>query len=503
MLLKKYYGKNLKTAREEAKKELGTDIIVLESVDAKNGEPAVVTVMTEKKNLPVTSEKEEPKKTGLNAILKNLAKKGEPRGTIHQLKDKLTDSLNLEKDGEKGRNTDKNPDKSDPAPDTDTDTYTHEDSDSGKRSKTEPTRSQNSTYNRRTVQQQGNNKDTVSRHKNALYRNTNLDGGGKSDSNAPGNKNRDGNGSANGTMQGEFKQYFDSQQQIQPIQQEVNNLHRRFDQMERLFSEAFITANITYVSHPAFQQLLEAGVQPSIISKWFKSVLSKGIDPYEQQQSFMYELSSIVRSDLFASTVAKAKKHLLFTGPTGSGKTTLIMKLAANPEFMGTRNVALVSIAPPIRSKRYSTLPLFADDFGIPFFKVSNGAEISDLLPKLKDFDYVLFDTAAISLGQEAAVREFWKIRQIVGSVNPIEIHYVVDATVEKSYFKESFVENHPLQPDYVAITHLDETNKWGHLVPYLQSKQCDIRYVSRGSGIPDDIQPFDPGWFAQQILST
>lgn len=461
MLLKKYYGKSLKTARETAKKELGEEIVVLESVDANNDSPAMVTVMTEKKTYSKTAEQKNASKKGLNAIIKNISNQTAMPGAILQLKDKITSNMIQERD------------------------ETNSDSDSSSmRNMNEPVQSDNDPsysqqhqiYNRKTVHKKDKNRDTMSRRKKTLYQGSDTDA--------------------------EFKHIFNSKQQIQPIQQEVKALHRRFDHLEKLFSEALITANLEYVSHPAFQQLLEAGVQAPTISKWFESVLSKGIDPYEQKQSFMYKLSAIVRNALFISTASKAKKNLLFTGPSGAGKTTLIMKIAANREFMGTNKVALISIEPATHSKSYSILPLFAEDLDIPFFKATNSSDISKLLPKLEVFDYVLFDTTAISLEQEAAVREFWKLRQLVSSVNPLEIHYVINATLEKYYFRESYVENHPLQPDYVAITHLDETNKWGHLIPFLKTKKCDVRYISCGSQIPDDIQTFNPGWFTQKILS-
>jgi len=38
--------------------------------------------------------------------------------------------------------------------------------------------------------------------------------------------------------------------------------------------------------------------------------------------------------------------------------------------------------------------------------------------------------------------------------------------------------------------------------VPFLKTKKCDIRYVSSGSQIPEDIDTFNPGWFTQKILS-
>lgn len=287
------------------------------------------------------------------------------------------------------------------------------------------------------------------------------------------------------------------------VSREISALHRRLEQLESMLSESLISASLDYASHSAFQQLLQTGIRATTISGWFKKIMDTGIDPFEDREPFMYELAKIIRKSISMDTLQATQPNLVFVGPSGSGKTTLIMKLAANTEFFGEKKVALVSVMPRNSAQKYSILELFARDRNIPHFVVHDGIDVSKLMVRLVDFDHVLFDTPSISLEKKTAFREYWKIRQILASVMPIEVHFVVNATMENYYFREAYATNHPLQPDYVAITHLDETTRWGHLIPFLKTLGVGVRYVTLGAEVPDAIQAFSPTWFAEQVLSS
>lgn len=287
------------------------------------------------------------------------------------------------------------------------------------------------------------------------------------------------------------------------VSREISALHRRLEQLESMLSESLISASLDYASHPAFQQLIQTGIRATTISGWFKKIMDTGVDPFEDRESFMYELAKLIRKSISIDSVQATQPNLVFVGSSGSGKTSMIMKLALNAEFFGGKKVALVSVIPRNSTMKYSILELFAKEHSIPYFVVHDGIDVSKLMVKLVEYDHVLFDTPSISLEKKTAFREYWKIRQILASVMPVEVHFVVNATMENYYFREAYATNHPLQPDYVAITHLDETSRWGHLIPFLKTLGVGVRYVSQGAEVPDSIQAFSPTWFAEQVLSS
>jgi len=466
MILKKFYANTIREALKEAKEKLGEDIVLLESIppEPEEDRPAAVTIMLDKEEKEKPSPQQEEDNKGFRNV---LYKRSDVRKNIKKGQD-ITKS---------GQHTVVE-EQQDPAKDA------KEKSASPKKKETDEKKLKKTTKKGKS--------DSDSDQKDDLPEPKGLD-----DPSSGMSRRKQSLIELTSEKSPKNGFYNDSS-----VSREISALHRRFDQVESMLGEALISANLDYASHDAFQQLLDAGIRATTVSRWFKTILNKGIDPYENRESFMYELAKIVRDVLTITLPDAVQPNLVFVGPSGSGKTTMIMKLASNPDFMGEKKVALVTVNPRKSYKQYTPLGLFAEEYGIDYFTVKDGIDVSKLMQKLVNYDHVLFDTPSISLEKKTAFREYWKIRQILASVMPLEVHFVINATMENYYFREAYATNHPLQPDYVAITHLDETSRWGHLIPFLKTLGCSVRYMTQGPEIPDAIDAFSPTWFAEKILS-
>ncbi|MEX1062729.1 MAG: hypothetical protein WEC12_03935 [Balneolaceae bacterium] len=286
-------------------------------------------------------------------------------------------------------------------------------------------------------------------------------------------------------------------------QREITALHKRFDKLEALLDSALISANFDYVSHPAFQQLVQTGISTSVIAGWFSDILEQGVDPYDQPETFMAKLAGIIRTAIEGSPPAENQKYMLFTGPSGAGKTQLIMKLALHPDFLAGKKTGLISLIPQGNKNDhyYTILEPFCREHDIPWFKVKTAMEVTQYREEWDDYDHLLIDTPSISTEQENSFRQYWKLRQMLASLTPLEVHYVVNAAFNRYYFRQSSANHQPLQPDYVAITHLDEVTRWGHVIPFLNEMGCPARYVSTGDTVPASLSEFKPSWFAKKVL--
>ncbi|WP_428236497.1 hypothetical protein [Gracilimonas sp.] len=285
-------------------------------------------------------------------------------------------------------------------------------------------------------------------------------------------------------------------------EREIKALHKRFDKLEALLDSALISANLDYVSHPAFQQLVHTGINTSVIAGWFSDIIKEGIDPYDQGELFMSKLGEIIRKALGKPAEEEAQKFMLFAGPSGAGKTQLIMKLTQHPDFMIDKKLAVVSVYPQAENAApyYTILEPFCAQHEIPYFEVQSGLDVSKIVEDLAEFDHVFIDTPSLSIEQDNSFREFWKIKQLLSPLAPLEVHYVVNAALNRFYFQNSSATHHPLQPDYVAITHLDEVAQWGPVIPFLQKMGCSARYISTGNKL-NNLNEFNPQWFAQKVL--
>ena len=285
----------------------------------------------------------------------------------------------------------------------------------------------------------------------------------------------------------------------------IKALHKRFDRMEALLDSALISANLDYASHPAFQQLVQTGISTSTIARWFSDIIKTGIDPYDQPELFMAKLAGIIRDSLGKTVTKEPEKFMLFAGPSGAGKTSLIMKLAQHPEGMLNKKVAVVSVHPQGQSEEpyYTILEPFSRDNDIPYYSIKKGLDVNEHIEEWKEFDHVLIDTPTLGTESEESFRDYWKIRQVLTPLTPLEVHFVVNASRSSFYFKNSTAKQHPMQPDYLAITHLDEVTQWGPIIPFIKEMDCSARYITLGTALPTSLQEFDPKWFAQQVLQT
>lgn len=292
-------------------------------------------------------------------------------------------------------------------------------------------------------------------------------------------------------------------QQIPRAQErEISALHKRFDRLEALIAKQLVTPNVSFVSHPAFQQLIRSGISVSLVTRWFSTIINEGIDPYDQSKRFMARLSEILKEVLSVESNTKPLKYQLFTGPAGAGKTHLIMKLLLHDDFLKERRCAVLSLLPADEKGPYYTiLEPFCRDQAIPLYEVRKGVDITEKLEEWSDFEYVLIDTPSLQMEQEHSFREYWKVRQMMAPLTPLEVHFVVNAARSRHYFKSTSSSHHPLQPDYIALTHLDEMDHPGSLVPFLDEMDASVRYVSTGDEVPGSIDTFKPVRFAQKLL--
>jgi len=479
MILKKFYGTTIQQALKSAKEQLGDHVILLESVAANGDGKAQVTVMLDEKLASTAEEtpeqKQDPEFRNVFYKRSDVQKASAPEKKSEDSRAKRTDEQSeaskkaekrksVAKDSEEDQSKEKNAAKT-------TDQRKKLGLKKGEKTKRKVQETQDDDHlpEPKGLDAPGS---SMSRRERPLIKIEHDNGGHRAVS-------RDSTTS-----------------------REISAVHHRLAQLESMLAESLISANLDYASHPTFQQLLKAGVRGTTISGWFKEIMNVGVDPFENKETFLFEMGKIIRNAITIDEPRVAQPNMVFVGASGAGKTTMIMKLVEHPDFFAQKRVAIVSVIPRNSHQKYSILEPFSRDHNLDYYQVKDGIDVSKLMKKLVEYDHVLFDTPSISLEKETAFREYWKIRQILASVMPLEVHFVVNASMEQFYFRETYAANHPLQPDYVAITHLDETQRWGHLIPFLKTLGCGVRYLSMGTQVPDDVHAFSPTWFAEQILS-
>ena len=291
---------------------------------------------------------------------------------------------------------------------------------------------------------------------------------------------------------------------LQQESSKLKALHKRFDKLEALLSNQLMTANLDYVTHPVFLQLTQAGIHPSIVSKWFNRIIKKDINPIANPQKFMAEISSIIRQILLKDSDTPCNKIKLFIGLSGSGKTSLIMKLIETKMLADTNKIAAISLIPDSENSNgyYTVLGDFCKKRGVDYHKIALNTKISETGFDADNYSYVLIDTPSLTLGSQNAYDRNRKLKECLETLKPLEIHLTINSSMSSRLFQNLTTLSHLIKPDFLAMTHLDDVDKWGHILPLFEKLNCNTRYLSIGNSLYSSLRKFDAKWFTKNLLN-
>lgn len=179
------------------------------------------------------------------------------------------------------------------------------------------------------------------------------------------------------------------------------------------------------------------------------------------------------------------RKTWAFIGPTGSGKTTTIAKLAAVYAVRMKKRVAVVTIDND-RIGAIEQLGIYAKIIGIPMEVASDARELDKIIGKLKNRDLILIDTPGTSPYNEKKIAEMKKtFRKSKG----IDFHLVASAATKDEDLGVIFEKFRALPIKSVVFTKIDETSIYGPMLNQLVRCRLPVSLLACGQEIPEDLE--------------
>jgi len=277
------------------------------------------------------------------------------------------------------------------------------------------------------------------------------------------------------------------------------NTDSRLDRLESLVQLLLSAEDLGYSSYPLFQKLMYKGVPKRMIVKWFDTLFEQGINPQNQQKLFAERLKLIIR-DLISSAQSERLNHImLFTGRSGSGKTSLITRLSRHPGFLKGSKVAIATIYPKGRNNYYSILPPFCSDYNLPHYRIDSETKLRNLCDEWGKYDHVLIDTPSLEMEGTELLKIVSGLKSATPEPSEIDVHYLVDTAVDSNAYNDPLAAE--IGAEHIVLTHLDKSNKWGRSVQLIAQTDYSIRFISGGEGSPDTLLPFDSKLFTEKLL--
>ena len=207
-----------------------------------------------------------------------------------------------------------------------------------------------------------------------------------------------------------------------------------------------------------------------------------------------------VDSNLLSGAGRKKKKVIFFTGPTGSGKTTTIAKLAAKYHLHMGKSVSLYT-TDHYRIAAVEQLKRYADTMDIPFHAVKDPDRFREALDR-DGSELVFVDTAGYSHKNPELFDRMRGFMSVIGNNEMTENILVIPAT--SSYHNARAVMNAYETLDYerIILTKVDEAEFLGGFLELADINSRAFAYYGVGQEVPFDILPADSRQLAEGVVN-
>ncbi|AMQ90594.1 flagellar biosynthesis protein FlhF [Marinobacter sp. LQ44] len=195
---------------------------------------------------------------------------------------------------------------------------------------------------------------------------------------------------------------------------------------------------------------------------------------------------------MLATGVRTAREHWLqaggvyaLVGPTGSGKTTTIGKLAAQYVLEhGPDSLALVT-TDRYRVAAHEQLFVFGRILNVPVRVVDESHSLDDILEELSDRHLVLIDTAGLTSSDRGYQEQ---LAELARSDHNVRTHLVVSATSQPRIMKSVWHCYKMANLAGCVMTKIDEALTLGESLGFVMETGLPVAWYTDGQKIPEDL---------------
>ena len=290
--------------------------------------------------------------------------------------------------------------------------------------------------------------------------------------------------------------------------EQIEQLNNRMDSFESTLTDfldkfSYVKRDITYDYPEEVQNLLgkliEAQVREELahsFAKQTEKMLKEqpGTNATEIMEHLMLEHLGRAEPILHKKF---SQKVILFLGPTGVGKTTTLIKLAADFYIKQKKSVGIIN-ADMYRVGAKEQLELYGDMLGAPVEFIYYSHELEKAMENLSDREIIFVDTVGKSPDDEEHKKD---LLEIVSILKPEDILLCISATTSFASMME-VIDTYGITDNYkLLITKIDETKYRGSILNLSWYSQKPLAYVTTGQNVPDDIEIADIEAITRQII--
>lgn len=208
------------------------------------------------------------------------------------------------------------------------------------------------------------------------------------------------------------------------------------------------------------------------------------------------KLNDLLSLRIKTASSLHSKKIITLIGPTGSGKTTTIAKLAKKIKFDHSMSLLLVTMD-NYRIAATEQLKVYGNIMDIPVQMVKNKEEFEALLNE-SQYDRILIDTPGFSPANENLMEKLHDT--IKNYSNSIDKHLVLPANMKKDDILRNLERFSLLKTDKIILSKLDETRTIGYFLELSEEWNYPFSFITNGQRVPEDIMDAEKRFMAEFI---
>ncbi|NDW20689.1 flagellar biosynthesis protein FlhF [Alteromonas hispanica] len=239
---------------------------------------------------------------------------------------------------------------------------------------------------------------------------------------------------------------------------------------------------------PVHQYLIARLTEMGLSKALSKQLISYTPGHYNERDAWVYLLNLLAnRINVTGNDILTAQGAVALVGPTGTGKTTTVAKLAARyAQKYGADSVAMITID-TYRIAAFEQLATYGKIIGCTVRKAQSSEELADLLFQLRHKRLVLIDTAGFSQRDSRLIKQIKHFDN--GQMPPVKKYLVAQANTQYPALQRIIKAYDDIELSGCIFTKLDECYSLGEVLSAAVEYQLPVSYVTDGQKVPEDIK--------------
>ncbi len=212
---------------------------------------------------------------------------------------------------------------------------------------------------------------------------------------------------------------------------------------------------------------------------------------YTEREAWIYLLNLLAnRLNVSGNDILTQTGVVALVGPTGTGKTTTVAKLAARyAQKYGAEQVAMITID-TYRIAAYEQLATYGKIIGCTTRKAQSSEELAEQLFQLRHKRLILIDTAGFSQRDSRLIQQLGQFSN--GQMQPVRKYLVAQANTQYPALQRIISAYNSVKLDGCIFTKIDECYSLGEVLSVAVEQQLPVSYVTDGQQVPEDIKVAD-----------